>query len=346
VSVLVTGAAGFLGRHLVQQLLARGERVRAFCRTPNDSWAGLFGPAAPHVEIVLGDVRDPAAIGAALRGVSTVFHTAGVAGLWGPWKHYFEVNVLGTRNVIAACRRNGVQRLVFTSSPSVVFTTTDQHGDDESLPYTRRWLCHYSHSKALAEQAVLAASGSGSGDLLTCALRPHLIWGPGDRHLLPRLLARARSGRLRRIGDGSNLIDTAYVDNAAAAHLQAADALLPGSRVCGRPYFISQGEPVNCWQWIDQLLALAGLPPVAQTISISQAWRAGLTMETAYRLLRLRKEPPMTRFLAAQLGRSHWFNIAAAGRDFGYQPHVSTIAGMQRLKDWLAAGQSADLAYS
>ncbi|HZZ27532.1 MAG TPA: NAD-dependent epimerase/dehydratase family protein [Pirellulales bacterium] len=329
-SVLVTGAAGFLGRHIVQQALARDNHVRVFCRTPKASWAALFGLKSEHVEIAVGDIRDPLAVDAALNGMDTVFHVAGVAGLWGPWKHYFQVNVQGTQNVIAACRRHGVRRLVYTSSPSVVFTTADQCGDDESLPYTHRWLCHYSHSKALAEQAVLAANIEG--DLRTCALRPHLIWGPGDRHLLPRLLASARSGRLRKVGNGQNLTDIAYVDNAAAAHLLAADALIPGSPVCGRSYFISQGEPVNCWQWIDELLALTGLPAVKKSISVTQAWRVGLMMETAYRVLRLRTEPPMTRFLAAQLGRSHWFDISAARRDFGYQPIVTTTDGMSRLK--------------
>jgi 2-alkyl-3-oxoalkanoate reductase len=343
-NVLVTGAAGFLGRHLVQQLLAQGMKVRAFCRTPKTSWEELFGPDATQVEIALGDIRDPASIAAALPGIDTVLHTAGIAGLWGPWKQYFQTNVQGTLNLIAACHSHKVRRFVYTSSPSVVFTTDDQQGDDESLPYTRRWLCHYAHTKALAEQAVLAANGSGN--LLTCSLRPHLIWGPGDRHLLPRLLASARAGQLRQVGDGHSLIDTAYVDNAALAHLEAAAALHDGSPVCGRAYFISQGKPVNCWQWIQELLMMAGLPPVKQKISLSRAWRAGLMLETTYRLLRLRKEPPMTRFLAAQLGRSHWFNISAAQREFGYRPQVSTSEGMQRLKNWFAAAQPGELVYS
>jgi nucleoside-diphosphate-sugar epimerase len=252
-----------------------------------------------------------------------------VAGIWGPWRHYYGINTVGTRNVIEACRQHSVGRLVYTSSPSVTFDGGDQCGVDESAPYPRRWLCHYPHTKALAEQEVLAAHDDT--ELLTCALRPHLIWGPRDGHLVPRLLARARAGRLRRVGDGSNLVDTTYVENAAAAHLQAADALAAGSPVGGRAYFLSQGEPVNCWQWIDELLALAGLPPVERSIPLAAAWAVGAAMEAAYAAARIKSEPPMTRFLAAQLGKSHYFGIGRARNDFGYEPRVSTGEGMQRL---------------
>ena len=206
-------------------------------------------------------------------------------------------------------------------------------------PYSTRWLSHYPHSKAIAEQAVLAANGVDG--LLTCALRPHLIWGPGDRHLIPRLIQRARSGRARRVGDGNNDVDIIFVENAARAHLQIADALTPGSPVCGKPYFISQGEPVKCWQWVDELLALASLPPIRKSISLPLAQRIGHAYEIAYGLLGIRKEPPMTRFLATQLGRSHWFDISAARRDFGYEPTISTAEGMRRLKAWMD-GKSAE----
>jgi 2-alkyl-3-oxoalkanoate reductase len=334
-NALVSGAAGFLGRHIVQQLLGRGDRVTAFCRTAPTNADALFGPDSTRLTIIAGDVREAATVDSSLRGIDTVFHTAAIAGVWGPWRRYRQHNVVGTQNVIAACRRHEVRRLIYTSSPSVVFTTTDQSGVNESIPYTTRWLCNYPRSKALAEQAVLGANGRDG--LLTCALRPHLLWGPGDRQLLPRLLARARAGQIRRVGDGKNLIDIVYVENAAAAHIQAADALSDGSPVCGRPYFISQGEPVNCWKWVDDLLSLSGLPPVQHSISFSTAWRSGMAMELAYRLLRIRAEPPMTRFLAAQLGREHWFDISAARRDFGYRPLVSTSEGMRRLKDWLDA---------
>ncbi len=318
---LVTGAGGFLGLYIVEQLVARGERVRAMVRRDCPALDVL------GVEVITADVRDAQAVASACADVDVVYHVAGVAGIWGPWEHYYSINTVGTRNVIAGCRAHKVGKLVYTSSPSVTFDGSAQEGVDESSGYATRWLCHYPHSKALAEAEVLQANGP---DLATCALRPHLIWGPRDHHLVPRLVARARSGKLRRVGDGQNLIDMVYVEN-AAAHLLAADALRPGSPVAGRAYYITQGEPVNCWDWIDELLALAGLPKVSRSISLPAAWTIGAACETVYGALRIRREPPMTRFLAAQLGRSHYFDIRRAQADFGYQAAISTDEGMRRL---------------
>jgi nucleoside-diphosphate-sugar epimerase len=323
VKALVTGASGFLGLYIVEQLVARGDKVRALCRASHAPLDAL------GVETIRGDLVDREAVVAACQGVDVVFHVAGVAGIWGPWSRYYPVNTLGTRHVVEGCLRHGVRRLVFTSTPSVTFDGSAQEGVDESAPYPKRWLCHYPHTKALAEQHVLAANGTGR--LSTCALRPHLIWGPRDRQLVPRVLALARAGKLRRIGDGTNVIDTIYVENAAQAHLQAADCLGPGSPAAGRAYFLSQGEPVNCWQWIDQVLALAGLPPVGRSMSLSCAWATGVFLEWAYRLLPIGGEPTMTRFLAAQLGTSHYFRIARAREDFGYHPKVSMAEGLRRL---------------
>ncbi len=281
------------------------------------------------METVQADLRDRDAAVAACRGMDVVFHAAGVAGIGGPWQRYFQSNTLAARHVVEGCRRHGVPRLVYTSSPSVTFDGRDQQGVDESAPYAVRWLSHYAHSKALAERDVLAANDPAR--LMTCASRRHLIWGPRDRSLVPRLLALAAAGRLRRIGDGTNLIDTAYVENVAEAHLLASDALVAGSPVAGRAYFISQGEPVNCWQWIDSLLTLAGLSPIRKRMSLGAAWAMGASLECLYRLLGLEADPPMTRFLAAQLARSHYYNVRAAREDFGYTPRVSTDEGLRRL---------------
>jgi nucleoside-diphosphate-sugar epimerase len=329
---LVTGGGGFLGRYIVEQLLARGDRVRSFGRKPYPELAAL------GVEVVHGDITARRALVSACSGVDCVFHTAALAGIGIAWEPFEQTNVVGTRHVIEACRRQRVPRLVFTSSPSVTFAGVDQCGVDERTPPDFGWLlangAHYSRSKALAEQAVLAANGPA---LRTCALRPHLIWGPRDAHLVPRLIERARRGRLRRVGDGTNLVDICYVENAAAAHLAAASALAKtDASVAGHAYFLSQGEPVNCWQWIDQILALAELPPVRKSISITWATRLGAACESVYRKLRLSREPPMTRFLAAQLARSHWYDIGAARRDLKYKPAVSTCEGMRRLGKWLA----------
>jgi nucleoside-diphosphate-sugar epimerase len=325
----VTGAGGFLGGYIVEQLVARGDEVRVLVRR---HVAGLNEPA---VQLVQGDVRDKAVLARACQDVDVVIHTAAVAGIWGPWTHYYETNVLGTQNVVEACQQAGVTRLVFTSSPSVTFAGRDQCGVDESAPYPKRWLAHYPHTKALAEQRVLAASGKRG--LMTCALRPHLIWGPRDTHLIPRLLDRARKGQLRQVGDGTNIVDAVYVENAAAAHLLAADGLKPGAPACGRAYFITNGQPVNCWQWINQILHVAGLPPVQRRMALPVAYTAGAVLEGISTLLGRTDEPRMTRFLAAQLGTSHYFDIAAARRDLGYEPRVSMEAGMNRLGDWLRA---------
>lgn len=328
---LVTGGGGFLGRYICEQLAARGDRVRSFGRGAYPQLEDL------GVEVQRGDLADRRAVTAACDGVDCVFHVAARAGIAMDWGAYETANVRGTQNVLDACRMTGVSRLVYASSPSVTFAGRDQRGTDERGPYDFAWMAaqqaHYSRSKALAEQAVLAANDH---ELRTCALRPHLIWGPRDAHLIPRLIDRARRGRLRRVGDGSNLVDICYVENAAAAHLLAADALaIPQSPAAGRAFYISQGEPVNCWQWIDELLALAGLPRVERSISYPAARRVGAACEMIYRALRLRGEPPMTRFLAAQLARSHWYDISAARRDLGYTPHVSTAEGMRRLGAWL-----------
>jgi nucleoside-diphosphate-sugar epimerase len=321
---LVTGGGGFLGLYIVEQLVARGDQVRVLCRGKYARLGEL------HVECMTGDVRDPSAVSNACGGVDTVFHVAAVSGIWGPWEHYHSINTIGTENVIAACRAQNVSRLVYTSSPSVIYDGRDHWNANESLPCPSRYLCHYPHSKALAERAVLAANGAAS--LATVALRPHLIWGPRDNHLIPRLIARAKAGKLRRVGRGENLISMSYVENAAHAHLLAADRLSLDSPVAGRTYFINESESVNLWNWIDKLLELAGLPPVKKSLSPRAAYAAGAVLEAVYSLLHLPGEPAMTRFLALQLSGTHTYDTDNAARDFGYQPLVSVTEGLRRLE--------------
>lgn len=323
--VLVTGGGGFLGLYIVEQLVARGDHVRVFCRGDYARLAEL------QVETVRGDIRDAAAVASACDEIDTVFHVAAVPGVWGPWEHYHSINTVGTENVIAGCREHNVSRLVYTSSPSVIYDGKEHFGANESLPYPDgdSYLCHYPHSKALGERAVLDANGTGS--LATCALRPHLIWGPRDNHLIPRLVARAKSGRLRRVGQGENVVSMSYVENTAAAHLQAADRLEASSPVGGQAYFINESEPVKLWPWIDELLALGDIPPVRKSISQRTATRIGAALEKIYGLFRIRSEPLMTRFVAAQLATSHHYSVAKAQQDFGYQPIVSVEEGMRRI---------------
>lgn len=320
---LVTGGGGFLGLYIVEQLLADGFDVRSFSRSSYESLQIL------NVEHVAGDLRDSPAVERACEGVDVVFHTAAVPGIWGSREMFFGINTTGTENVIAACRKHSVPKLVYTSSPSVVFGGEDHVNADESLPYPPTWLAHYPATKASAEQRVLAAS---DGSFSTCALRPHLIWGPRDTQLVPRLIQRAKAGRLRIIGDGSNEISMSYVENVAAAHLQAARALSPDSPSAGQAYFINEPEPIGCWEWINTLLARAGLQPVQKSISTRAAYRIGAILEFVYSTLRLSSEPPMTRFLASQLSTSHSYDISKAQRDFGYKPIVSVEEGLAKLE--------------
>jgi 2-alkyl-3-oxoalkanoate reductase len=320
---LVTGGGGFLGLYIVEQLLEDGVDVRVLCRQRYERLDQL------GVKWVQGDIQNAATVESACDGVDVVFHVAAVPGIWGPWKMFHGINTLGTQNVITGCQKHGVRKLVHTSSPSVIFDGHDHVDADESLPYPTKFLSHYPHSKALAEQAVLAAN---SPELATCALRPHLIWGPRDTQLVPRLIQRAKSGRLRLVGDGANLISMAYVENVAAAHVQAVNSLEPGSNVAGQVYFINESEPVNCGEWINTLLGRAGLPPVQKRISAKAAFRIGAVCEGIWSVLRLGGEPPMTRFLAGQLASSHSYRIGKAVRDFGYAPRVSVEEGLRRVE--------------
>ncbi len=325
-TALVTGGGGFLGGAIVRALIEQGVPVRSFQRSPAPDLE-LLG-----VEVVRGDLADPAAVSAAVEGCDSVFHVAAKAGVWGPRREYERANVLGTRHVLDACRRHGVDRLVYTSTPSVVHAGVDIAGGDESLPYPERFHAHYPRTKAEAERMVLAANGP---DLATVALRPHLIWGPRDTHLVPQIIERRRSGRLRVVGGGRALVDSTYVDNAADAHLAAWQQLAPGAPCAGRPYFISNGEPRPVGELLDGILAAAGEPPVEADLSPRLAWLAGAVLEAAWTMLPLPGEPAMTRFLARQLATAHWFDLSAARRDLGWSPRVSLDEGFTRLAEWL-----------
>jgi nucleoside-diphosphate-sugar epimerase len=323
---LVTGGGGFLGKAIIKALLARGETVRSFSRQ-----------AYPELDVLgvehhSGEIGDAAAVRRAAEGCDIIFHVAAKAAVWGPFEEFYRANVLGTRNVIEACRENGIGRLVHTSSPSVVFDGTDMEGVDESVPYPDHYEAFYPQTKAKAEQLVLQANDD---TLATVALRPHLIWGPEDNHLVPRILERGARGELRIIGTRACLVDTIYIDNAATAHLQAADRLEVGSAVAGKAYFLAQGEPLPVWDVVNRILDAGGLPPVSRTISPGLAYAAGAVLEKVYSLLRLKGEPRMTRFVARELSTSHWFDLAAARRDFGYAPQVSFDEGIERLRVWL-----------
>ncbi len=325
--VLVTGGGGFLGMAIVRQLLQRSIRVRSCSR---GDYPALQAMGVPHYRVDLS--QDQAALLRAAEGCDTVFHVAAKAGVWGPIEEYRRANVQATAQVIACCRELGIARLVHTSSPSVVFDGRDMEGVDESLPYPRHYEAAYPQTKAEAERMVLAANDR---KLATTALRPHLIWGPGDRHLLPRILQRARQGRLRRIGKRRCLVDTVYVDNAAEAHLLAADRLRPGAPPAGRAYFIANDEPIDLWEMIDRMLEAADLPPVRSSLPTPLAMGTAALLEGIHRLLRLEREPMLTRFVVREMSTAHWFDLRAAERDLGYRPRISLDEGLRRLRQWL-----------
>jgi nucleoside-diphosphate-sugar epimerase len=323
-NILVTGGGGFLGQALCHGLVARGHAVSSFNR-------GHYPPLdALGVRQLRGDLADRDAVVAAAQGCDAVFHNAAKAGAWGSHDSYHRANVVGTDNVLAACRAHGIGRLVYTSTPSVTHRATHPvaGGTADDVPYGEHVKAPYASTKILAEKAVLAANGA---TLATVALRPRLIWGPGDAQLLPRLARRARAGRLRLVGDGSNLIDTTYIDNAAQAHFDAFDHLAPGAACAGRAYFISNGEPRPVREIVNALLAAAGAPPVTKTLPFAVAYAIGAACEAAWTLLPLEGEPPLTRFLAEQLATTHWYDMAPATRDFGYVPRVSIAEGLVRL---------------
>ncbi|GAB5522526.1 MAG: NAD-dependent epimerase/dehydratase family protein [Roseivirga sp.] len=324
--VFVTGGGGFLGLVLVRQLLEAGYEVVTYSRK---AYQALDELGVIHFQ---GDLVDLPALKRAMKGCEAVFHTAAKVGIWGDYKDFHDINVVGTQLVLKACEELQIKYLVFTSSPSVVYEDKAE-GSDESLPYPEKFDAYYPQTKAIAEQEILNANGTS---LTTCALRPHLIWGPGDVHFVPRLFEKRRKGKLRLLGKGEHLVDTIYVDNAARAHVQALEAMLkePGS-VGGKAYFLSQDEPITIQEFMNRLLATGDLPPVDKTINTRVALFAGWLLQTVYKLFRIKSEPQVTLFVAKQLSSPHWYNISAAKRDFGYKPEVSIDEGMKGLKAWV-----------
>jgi len=323
VRVLVTGGGGFLGRAIVEALLARGHEVTSASRGayPELAQLGVTG--------VRLDLADEEATAAAIAGHEAVVHTAALTGIWGPREAFFRTNVDGTRNVISGCLKHGVARLVGTSSPSVCFDGRGHRDALNDLPYAKRYLCAYPETKAIAERLVLA--GNARGGLTTCALRPHLIFGPRDPHLIPRLIDRGRRGRLAIVGDGTNEVSLTFVENAAAAHVDALEALEPGAAHAGRAYFLGQKQAVRLWDWIGELFARVGVPPVTRRVPKPVAYAGGALLELVWNVFARPGEPPMTRFVASQLAVDHSYDLGPAERDFGYRERVDLAEATERL---------------
>lgn len=325
--IAVTGGGGFLGRAIVRQCLARGWQVRVIGRRAQPDLA-----ETPGVECFSADIsKDVRALETIFSGTDLVFHVAAKAGVWGSRKSFFDANVSGTQNVLDACRANGVHNLVYTSTPSVTFNECEIDGGDESLPYCRSRLSNYAATKAEAEQRVRAANGES---LRTISIRPHLIWGPGDPHLIPRVVEQAAQGRLRIVGNGKNKVDLTHVENAAHAHLLAAESLLRDeTQACGNAYFVSDNAPVVLWDWINSFLERIGLPRLRPETAVpfKTAYFAGALLEFFWKIFAVAGEPPMTRFVASELSKSHWFKTDAIRRDLGYAPLVNPDEALLQL---------------
>lgn len=323
--VLVTGATSLLARRTAEALLARGDEVVCLQRHPSPL------AVAQH----LGDVRDAALVERAVAGCDAVIHAAAKVGVVGQWDDYRTVNVDGTANVIAAARLHGVSRVVHVSTPSVAHAGRSLVGAPAGPPVTGRRGAWYAESKAIGEQLALGAS---SDALPVVAVRPHLVWGPGDTQLVGRIVERARAGRLALVGDGAALVDTTYIDGAASALVAALDAAVPGARCVGRAYVIANGEPRPIRDLVLGICRAAGVDAHPKQVPLRVAVVAGTAVERIWSWRGADSEPPLTRFLAEQLGTAHWFDPRPARDDLGWTAPVTIDEGLARLADWYADG--------
>lgn len=322
--ILVTGGGGFLGTHVVKELL----------KNPSYIVTNFSRHSYPHLEDMgvptfKGDLTKLQDVKRVLgQGFDAIIHVAAKAGVWGAYDEYYSINYLGTKYLVDEAKAAGIKKFIYTSSPSVVFGSESIEGADESIPYPDKHLTAYAETKCMAEKYVL---DSNDANFLTVALRPHLIWGPGDPHLFPRLIQKGREGKLRIIGDGENLVDIIYVENAALAHVQALENLSDGSRLCGKAYFLGQERPVKLWDFINIVLGFAKIGPVMNSLDEKTAYRLGWLFEKVFKIFGIKKpEPPLTRFVALNLSKSHYFSHANASKDFGYTPSITIEEGLRR----------------
>jgi nucleoside-diphosphate-sugar epimerase len=323
-NALVTGGGGFIGSALVKELVNKGLRVTSFSR--NDY------PALRKtgIDVKQGDLSDCDSVVQACKDKDIIFHVAAKAGISGCYRDYYRTNVIGTSNIIHACKMNNIKYLIYTSSASVVFGGSNIEGADESIPYPARPVSYYTATKGLAEQLILNAN---SPNLRTLSLRPHLVYGRGDNHLLPRIISRAENGKLRKIGKGKNLVDVSYIDNVVAAHINAAQAIIHNFEVAGKPYFITNGDPVLLWDFLDEILQISGLEPLKKRIPVWTAYMFSLGDEIIHKTLLKSSDPVLTRFLVSELTRSHWFDISQARRLLNYNPEISNMESLKKMAE-------------
>lgn len=323
--VLVTGGGGFLGTELCKQLVQDGHQVLSLQRSFSKTLENL---GIEQIQLDLSCKEDVDRILVNVDGINAVFHTAAKAGIWGSYNSYYTANVVATENLVAWIKSKKIPYLIYTSTPSVIFGKDSIENADESLAYPESHLTHYGTTKAQSEKFVLSLQNP---ELQVISLRPHLIFGKGDPHLVPRILDRAQKGRLVQVGNGQNLVDVIHVTNAAYAHICALNYLCEEKNNGGKAYFIGQERPVPLWWFIGKVLSLKNVPGFNKTLPLSVAFGLGFCLEILFKWIPVLGEPPMTRFLAMQLGTSHYFNQSAAIHDLAYRPKISIEDGLRAL---------------
>ncbi len=325
--IIVSGGTGFLGSSLAQNLSIAGHEVHTIGRKPAST--GDTNKLIHHTFDLSKDMLPPSL----LADTDIFFHIAAKAGVWGEYSEFHNANVVATEKILVACESANIPRLIYTSTPSVVFCGKSIVGGNESLQYGNTGFSPYAETKAIAEQKVLGAHSPGK--IQTVALRPHLVWGENDPHLLPRVIARHKTGKLRIIGSGQNQVDLTHIENVTHAHICAMQEMIRNKNLGGKPYFIGQSEPVFLWKWLNQVFQSIDLPPLTKKLSFQNAFILGASLEKIWKILRIKQEPPMTRFVACQLAHDHWFSNQSAKQDLGYIPIKNMTDALREINPWL-----------
>ncbi len=351
--VLLTGATSLIGRHVVARLLERGDEVTVVQRNPSriegvaefcHDIGGKHGGAGPGKSASPITGLPPPASGLPpsnagspsidpldepMANMDAVVHLAAKVTFSGKWEAFEAINIEGTRRLVDSASRSGVSRFVHVSTPSVAHAGRSLIGEPAGPADPEHVRGHYARSKAFGEKIALAANGPG---MRVVALRPHLVWGPGDMQLTQRIIDRARAGRLVLVGSGLALIDTTYIDNAATAIVAGIDN---AERAAGHALVISNGQPRTVSEIIKRMLHAGGLPTRLRHVPSPVAIAAGAAIETVWDLLDKSDEPPMTRFLAEQLATAHWFDQRQTRELLNWKPEVGLDEGFRQLADSL-----------
>ena len=323
----MTGTGSLLLGGVASELLRRGDEVVCLQRRP----AAFMGHQNAHE--VLADICDADAVALAAKGCDAIIHGAARVGVVGSQKEFYDTNVHGTENILRAAEQQSISRLVFVSTPSVAHTGASLVGAPAGQAEIGRSRSYYAESKAIAERTVLNARNS---QLAVVAIRPHLVWGPGDTQLVGRIVERAKSGRLAVVGTGNALVDSTYIDNAISAHIAALDALHIGSACDGKAYVVSNGEPRTVNELMRSMCESAGVPFEPRHLSLTLGIRLGALVERLWPLMQS-SEPPITRFIAEQLGTAHWFDQRVVHNDLKWAPSVTLDEGFKQLTQWFGS---------